>query len=321
LPKNAKYSSSNETPQRCNSVAATTTKKSPATEDATASVGTGAEDRLVTKLESDVHRRNRLLRERYIELSAEYEAAPDAIAERRIKRELDRIADEFVVVNAAFATAIVSRVKRRSPHFEDLYQESLTSLWKYFLTWDPERAKFTTYALTGMQGDVARHLTTVEGEGTYADTLARNRAWDAQETLTPKLGRKPTVAEIAQYTGLPEAQIKRAIRDRKTSLDKPVAVSDGSSVTLLDALASEQSVGPDDGTEDAWLSALSAATSRLSIRDTVLLIRRNGLDGWPEETLAQLASWLGVGREILRRAEARARETMTANGTRFPTAD
>jgi DNA-directed RNA polymerase sigma subunit (sigma70/sigma32) len=115
-------------------------------------------------------------------------------------------------------------------------------------------------------------------------------------------------------------RVELLLRGVTVSLDAPT-MGDDSSQSLGDTLIAERSdetLAGGDAVEQAWIAALKTATEDLSPLDFFLLVRRDGLDGWPAEKLSQLAAHLGLGREVLRRREAKARADIVQRGQRLP---
>ena len=235
-----------------------------------------------------------------------------------LQRELDSIASTFIEANTPLAVMIARRWCTNPADQEDLYQEGLTTLWEHFVAWDPARAAFSTYVMSSLEGDVRRLNVKLSANESYYDRLARGTLVDTVTQLTEQLGRSPSNREVAEATGMSRDRIGRMRRGRNVSLDAPLSADGATRGDLMATIDFDASVLGGDEVEIRWVTALASATAELSIADTVLLLRRDGLDGWAPETLAQLASHLGLGRELLRRAETRARTTITERGLTLP---
>jgi RNA polymerase nonessential primary-like sigma factor len=275
-------------------------------------------DDYVQTTEKKIHGINRSLRERYIALVEQ--ASSPGVDHKRCEFLRDQIAQEFIEANAAFAAAMVTKVSPVGER-EDLYQEALVTMWEHFLTWDPDKALFTTYAFNSMLGDVGRAKVRATNEGSYGDHQARSQTLAAASRLNAKLGRRPSLAELVEETGLTTDTVRRVLRPSATSLDRPVRPGDSDAPATLGEMLADSRQAPPASLEDLWHQRLKAATDNLSMQDTLIVLRRNGIDGWPAETLQQVGKWLGLGREPVRRAEAAAEATFLANGTPLPTVE
>jgi len=286
----------------------TPTNKSPLTENGKGPAASSANDMNIT------------LRRRYLDLEAQVEAVGDDEATlRRLVHEMDAVATDFIETNNGLAAYVAHRWAKREEDFEELYQQGLVTMWEYFLTWNVDQAAFTTYVMASLEGDIRRLNVKISGSETYYDRLGRGKLVEAVQSLTDRLGRAPSNLEVAAVTGMHVDRVARMRRDRVTSLNDPIDEEGTTRLDLLVDKAYEASDIAADDVERAWITQLAVATEELSIRDLYVLLRRDGLDGWPSETLAQLGSHLGLGREVLRRAETKARESITARGLRLPT--
>jgi len=269
--------------------------------------------------DSKANAKNAELRQRYLQLEEAIEAlSADDPKMDRLTVQLDMVAQEFIEANSGLAAYMARRWAPKPTDFEDLYQVGLATMWEYFCTWDPSRATYSTWVMKNLEGDIRRANLKHQGQESYYDRLGRGRLVDAIERLSEQLGRAPSNAEVAAETGMHPDRVARMRKSRPISLDE-ARTDDGAA--LIDVLPAKAHLDDSlalDLTERQWLSVLSTATEDLDITELVVLLRRDGLDGWPADTLNKLAENMGIGREILRRTEARAREKITDAGLRLP---
>lgn len=267
--------------------------------------------------EHEFHERNRILRERYIEVErlAELPGSDDV----KCARQLKSIGGDFIKLNSLFAEYIVSKIAKPGDDRGDLYAKALETMWIHFLKWDPAQARFTTYAHRFMLGDVGRERAAARNEGSYGDHRARAAVLTALTNIRESEKRNPTLAELVAETGLTADTVRRVLRPVSTSVDRKVG--DDSDATTVGELIPAAASSPIDNIEDLWLARLKTALSQLNPLERKIVVRRRGLDGWPGETLQQVSKWLGIGREPVRRAELSAMAKLEAAGTPLPNAE
>jgi DNA-directed RNA polymerase sigma subunit (sigma70/sigma32) len=117
---------------------------------------------------------------------------------------------------------------------------------------------------------------------------------------------QPSFQEVASVVGATVDQVRRVIAPpRFESVHNPVG--DSGDVTLGDTIEC-QSPGPESTVMASMtLSALKTfGLAALDPRELFVLVRRFGLDGEPEDKLADIGNVLGLSREAIRQIEAKA---------------
>ena len=86
-----------------------------------------------------------------------------------------------------------------------------------------------------------------------------------------------------------------------------LTMGDAETTTLGDLLPDSAALRPDDAAEAQELAAaVRAALAGLTPRDRAILAARHGLDGEPPRTLQEIGRSLGLTRQAVQQAEARA---------------
>ena len=293
--------------------------------------------------ENPVNERNTDMRARYLEAEADMSALSDqpsdAQAVKKLTRVLEDIAEEFISTNIGLATAVVQRWCKNQANAEDLLQEGIVTLWEYFLTWDPTRAKYSTWVMQSLEGDIRRLDLKLTGGEKYSDRLASGGLLDAIDHLKQVLGRNPSNAEVAERTGMTIDRVARMRRGKPVSLDDPIGTDGTTRADLIpdpygdvkDALSNLEIARhlhgsarvnyndlPGSEAERLWVMAVANATASLTPTELYVLIRSEGLDGWPSETRSEIGDMLGLGREVVRRTEERARQAIIDRGLVLP---
>jgi RNA polymerase primary sigma factor len=128
----------------------------------------------------------------------------------------------------------------------------------------------------------------------------------AERILWPRLGRQPTLEEIAEEANLPAHQARevRAAARASTSLDQPVG--DYEDAVFGDFVPGDEPL-PDEQVEDSLRNqALKQALAALSERERRVIVLRYGLDDSDPKTLEEIGRRLGLTRERVRQIETEA---------------
>ena len=187
--------------------------------------------------------------------------------------------------------AMVRRFPWHAREREELYQQGCVGLMKALARYDPSMgAGFSTYASAMILGEM-RMLCRMDApvHVPRRDRELRSRVRRAERTLAGRLGREPTMQELAQLLRMEPAELALSMEQiQVTSMDAPLP--DGRSL---------QELLPD---RDDWMNRLLLrdAVSRLSREDQRLLLLRLRLG----KTQAETARAMGISQVQVSRREA-----------------
>ncbi len=253
-------------------------------------------------------------------VKAASDARTPAIERRRLRRVTATIADadvrtvlarsELASANLRLVFAIARRYRNRGLPMLDLIQEGNLGLMRAVEKFEYRRGyKFSTYATWWIRQAVARGLAeqgrTIRTPHHMVEIVGRVSR--ASQVLAQKLGRPPTVAEIADEVDAPAEKVQTAMRcmHEPKSLDAPVGTE--GDATVGDFVEDSRAPSP---LQAAIHTALTHETARLldglTPREATVIRMRFGLGGAREHSLEQVGDRFGVSRERIRQIEAKA---------------
>ncbi|HEX6701629.1 MAG TPA: sigma-70 family RNA polymerase sigma factor [Gaiellaceae bacterium] len=233
------------------------------------------------------------------------------------ERELARRKDEgdeaakrrLIECNLRLVMSITRNYTKAGVPLLDLIQEGNLGLIRAVEKFDYRMGyKLSTYATWWIRQAVTRALAdqgrTIRLPVHVAEQV--RRLMRARRTLTQKLNRDPTMAELAKESGFPERRVEELLDlvEDPVSLETPVGDGESMYADLIEDVHSDQ---PDESTAKRLRSAeLADALERLNPRMRHVLALRFGLDGQPPQTLEEVGAGLGITRERVRQLESRA---------------
>jgi RNA polymerase primary sigma factor len=239
--------------------------------------------------------------------------------ERELARRKDH-GDEaakrrLIECNLRLVMSITRNYTKAGVPLLDLIQEGNMGLIRAVEKFDYKMGyKLSTYATWWIRQAVTRALAdqgrTIRLPVHVAEQVRRVQR--SRRQLAQKLNRDPSVEEIAQDAGFPEARVRELfdLVEDPVSLETPVG--DGESM-VADLIEDEKAESPDGTTaEHARSVELAQAIESLNPRMKHVVLRRFGLDGRPPQTLEEVGSDLGITRERVRQLETRALRELRA---------
>lgn len=163
-------------------------------------------------------------------MSIDEEATVDVVSFDDLPDEPPAAADTDALVEShvGLARSLARRFLRRGEAKEDLEQVAMLALVKAARRYDHTRdVTFATFATVSVLGELKRHFRDhgwmVRAPRRLHDLYLQTG--EARETLNQRLGRPPTVTDIAEYLGRSDEEILEAMEAgegyRPASLDAP----------------------------------------------------------------------------------------------------
>lgn len=207
--------------------------------------------------------------------------------------------DALTEENIGLVWSVVKRFSGRKAETEDLFQIGSIGLLKAIDKFDTRyEVCFSTYAVPMIMGEIRRYLRD-DGMIRVSRSLKETavQMYRARENLERRLGRDPTLAEIAKVLSVDVeelAMVMEASTDVE-SLEQVIYRGDGQNLTLMDRLED----GRDRQQEAINRLLVQQLTERLSDQEKHLLYMRYG----QEMTQSYIAAKLGISQVQVSRME------------------
>jgi len=240
-------------------------------------------------------------------------------AGNRRRMELRRLIEDgwaarehLITANSRLVISVAKKYMGRGVPFLDLIQEGNIGLIRATKKFDYRRGhKFSTYATWWIRQAVTRAIAdqgrTIRVPVHMGDQI--NKLLRVQHQLTQRLGREPSVEELAASLDVPPKKVENMIMiqvaRRPLSLETPT--DDEEDSVLGDFIEDDEAPPPDDtATYNLLREHLGEVLNGLPPREVRILQLRYGLLDGQAYTLEEVGRKMGVTRERVRQIEAQA---------------
>jgi RNA polymerase primary sigma factor len=235
----------------------------------------------------------------------------------RRRQELRRLIEDgwsarehLITANSRLVISVAKKYMGRGVPFLDLIQEGNIGLIRATKKFDYRRGhKFSTYATWWIRQAVTRAIAdqgrTIRVPVHMGDQI--NKLLRVQHQLTQRLGREPSVDELANALEVTPKKVENMIQVARRPLSLETPTDDEEDSVLGDFIEDDEAPPPDDSaTYNLLREHLEEVLNMLPPREVRILQLRYGLLDGQAYTLEEVGRKMGVTRERVRQIEAQA---------------
>jgi len=253
--------------------------------------------------------RIRTLESQYLTTAGELRRILTLIGENRT--EMARAKDEFVRANLRLVLSIAKNYSYPGLDLLDLVQEGNIGLMKAVDKFNYRLGhKFSTYATWWIRQSITRAIAD-QGRTIRIPVHmveAMNRVLKTANELTKRIGREPSVHELAKELKTPVSKVTQILKAAQEPISLEASIADNKDAVLNKFIEDKNAVSPDEDVMKHNLREVTNSALRtLSPREQEIVRMRYGLnEAGKEYTLQEVGEMFQVTRERIRQIEEKA---------------
>lgn len=252
---------------------------------------------------------------RRVKLMQSLKLHPESIEEitdkevKRIVQQGEQALRQMIQANLRLVVAVAKNYQNRGLSLPDLIQEGSLGLVRGIERFDPDKGcRLSTYCWHWIRQALTRAIANQARVIRLPIHILEklNKIKKAQRQLSSKLGRTPTLAEIAVEAGLTPLQVREYLKRSRQPISLSLKVGSEHDTELGDLLENSDETPEEFVNQSCLASDIERLIGVLTPQQREVLSLRFGLSDGQAKTLADVGRQLHLSRERVRQVENQA---------------